>query len=321
MNHHEVFLSFKCYSGKCNSGFVINFLGAVTRREYLYCFSADKSIPLSSKEEVMYTEYPAYSEGYFEWISILQSVIQAKNKFTMFELGAGFGPHLVNACIAAPCYHGKHFPYNLVGVEAEPTHFEWMKQNFIDNNIDPTKHQLINAAVFEKDGSIYFQVGFPTYYGNQIIYRALNFRNFIKEALFFFMPHRRNRIVSREITVTDYLTGKKETGIIRNEKVKVLSLSTLLRPFDYVDLIHADIQGAEARVFKSAQRDIHKKVKRIHIGTHGSQIEDELRTLFNNLGWKCLYDYPNGQKCDTPYGTINFQDGVQVWFNQELRPL
>jgi len=84
LSHHEVFYKFKRYCGKCNPSFVINFLGAVTRREYLHYFSADKSIPPNSKEEVIYTEYPAYSEGYFEWISVLQSIIQAKDKFTMF---------------------------------------------------------------------------------------------------------------------------------------------------------------------------------------------------------------------------------------------
>lgn len=205
----------------------------------------------------------------------------------------------------------------MVGVEAEPTHFEWLKQNFIDNNIDPTRYRIINVAVFEKDGNMYFQVGFPSYYGNKLIYRELNFRNFIKEALFFFMP-RRNRTVSRGITVTDDSTGKQATGIIRNEKVKVVSLNTLLHPFDYVDLIAADIQGAEYKVFKSAKKDINKKVKRIHIGTHSIQNEVDLRGLFKNLGWKCLYDYPGGGKCSTPYGTINFQDGVQVWLNQEI---
>jgi len=315
MEHHKVFYNFKCYNGKCDPLFVVNFLGAFTRKEYLPHFSVDRLVPFDSKEKIVHTEYPEYSKEYFIWIITLESIIEAKGGFTMFKLGAGYGAKLIDACIAVRRYHGKHFPCNLVGVEAEPTHFKWMQQNCIDNNIDPASQRLINAAISEEDGSIYFTIDFPSYYGQNLVRRASNFHDIIKRILLFLIPFLR----TRKILVTDYWTGKNATGVLTEKKVKAVSLSTLLSSFDRVDLICSDIQGAENIVFKSAKKEIHTKVKKIYIGTHSSQIEDELRALFNNLGWKCLYDYPGGRKCATPYGVINFQDGVQVWLNQEMK--
>jgi len=247
LKHHEVFSYFKCYDGKCGSAFVVNFLGAITRRKFLFHFNADRSVSPDFGEEIVHTQYPELSEDYFNWIPILESVVEAQSKFTMVELGAGYGPKLVNACVAARCYHGNNFPCDLVGVEAEPTHFKWMKQNFVDNNIKPSRY-LINCAVFDKKGSVNFQVGFPSYYGQCINEIDRSFRDRLKEAAFSFIPQLNNR----EITITDYWTGKSAVGTIREKYVPTVALSEILNPFGYIDLIDSDIQGMEARVFRSA---------------------------------------------------------------------
>lgn len=50
--------------------------------------------------------------------------------------------------------------------------------------------------------------------------------------------------------------------------VRAVSLKTILAPYDSVDLIDMDVQGAEYMVLAAASRDLHDKVKRVHIGTH-----------------------------------------------------
>lgn len=110
-------------------------------------------------------------------------------------------------------------------------------------------------------------------------------------------------------------------GIIGNEqvkKVKAVNLSELLGTLDRVDLIDLDVQGAELIVLKAAAEQLDRKVKRVHIGTHSTEIEAGLRRLFDDLGWKSVHDYPLGSESVTPWGTIKFQDGVQSWINSKL---
>lgn len=55
----------------------------------------------------------------------------------------------------------------------------------------------------------------------------------------------------------------------RAEEVEAVTLSDLLEPLGCVDLVHCDVQGAEAAVFEEAAADVDAKVKRVHVGTLG----------------------------------------------------
>ena len=61
------------------------------------------------------------------------------------------------------------------------------------------------------------------------------------------------------------------------QKVPTVSLSTLLRDLDQVDLIDSDVQGAEADVFEAAAEAVDRKVSRVFIETHGLPLEERLR--------------------------------------------
>ena len=90
--------------------------------------------------------YPAFNEGYIEWIDLLESVVAARKSYTMIELGAGMGRWAVRAASAVRHYN-PNLPFRLIAVEAEPTHFEWMRLHFADNDVDPNQHSLLYAAV------------------------------------------------------------------------------------------------------------------------------------------------------------------------------
>jgi FkbM family methyltransferase len=214
--------------------------------------------------------YPPFDEEYFEWIDLLEAVTSAQGRFTMLELGAGFGRWTARAATAA---QQSNLQYFLIAVEAEPTHFEWLKQNLQDNGVRLADCHLIHAAVTDKDGKIGFRTGDPDGYGQAI-------------------------------------GGTTE--------VEAVSLSTLLRPLDRVDLIDMDVQGAELEILSAAIQPLSQKVKRVHVETHSEQLHTSIIGLFRRLGWKPHFLYMFNTADKTPWGRINFQGGTQGWLNSRL---
>jgi FkbM family methyltransferase len=270
----------------------------------------------NNRTQRVQTQYPLFEKEYLEWIDVLESVEKAEHEFTMIELGAGYGKWLVRAALALRQRKPAISPF-LIGVEAEPTHFQWMKIHFRDNGLDPDQHLLVQAAVAAEDGSALFLTGHSReWYGQSIVpdqwtSPPRSLRHTL--AILSLRLHRKN-------DEQPWLSAKKT-------KVKTISLRSLLRSLRHVDLIHIDVQGVEYDVLKAAASEIDEKVKRIHIqthgketvGTHGKEVEKELRDLFGSLGWIKINDYPVHSKSATPYGEISFVDGVQTWLNPELR--
>ena len=91
--HHPVFDKFKQHEiDVVDQAFQFNFLGVATRRYFV--------IGMAKNTEGKELSYPTFSEEYFEWIDILESVIATDQQFVMIELGAGYGRWLVIAAVA-----------------------------------------------------------------------------------------------------------------------------------------------------------------------------------------------------------------------------
>ena len=271
-HHHPAFRNFVCWEGRVPEGYIVNFLGVLTRTDN---WKGHVAIEIGyPKVRYVRTEYPPFDEDYFEWIDLLEALTAAEGRFTMVELGAGWGRWIVNA--AAALNRLGNLPHTLIGVEAEPTHFQMMVQHVAANGLDSKNFQLIEAAVTRSDGKVGFLVGETeqgdprTHYGQHI--------------------------------------GGPHT-------VDAISLRSLLELFPVVDLIDLDVQGAGFEVLEAAAEALDRKVKRIHIGTHGRNIEAALRSLFGRLGWRCRNLFPCHSSVDTEWGPISFQDGVQTWLN------
>jgi FkbM family methyltransferase len=285
--HHPVFEKFEVLtSSEISPEFHYGFLGEVIQKSF-----DDGVAAVLGLQPVIYPaggirsgDYPRLNEEYIEWIDVLETAIAATRSFTIIELGAGYGRWLVRAALAVKRCHGD-LPIKLIGVEAEPTHFHWLKQHLRNNGIDPDEHELIEAAVDEKDGEVFFHVGKPDeWYGQAIAEHA----NAASESV---------------------------------RKVRAVSPSSILSSLDSVDLIDLDVQGAEFIVLRGAISALNEKVKRVHIGTHGHDIELELRTLFRQNGWYKLNDYSCQSTEATPWGDVVFNDGVQTWINPRLSPV
>jgi len=281
-DHHPVFARFVPWRGHVDPAWDVNFLGVRTR----VAFTAGMARDVPAAARFVETAYPSFDEDYFEWIDVLDAVATATRRFTMVELGAGYGRWLVNAAAAARQCGG--FELCLVAVEAEPTHYRWMRQHFTDNGISPESHRLVEAAVSTTQERVSFQIGEPSaWYGQAIELNRWR------------VPSVRRRGLAKRTLM----------------EVPAVTLPGILGDLDEIDLIDADLQGIEADVFESAEALLSEKVKRVHIGTHGARNERRLRRLFAALGWENVYDYPSGTEVDTPWGRIAFQDGVQTWRN------
>ncbi len=279
--HHPIIEKYSPWSGLGDPRYFYNFLGAKTQRSFFdFTFK-----PNTTQQTEINTRYPTFDEEYFEYIDILEAIENSQESFTMVELGAGFGRWLVNAAVALRKESQK--PIKLVGIEAEPTHWQMMLMHFMNNEINPQEHELIEAACATSDEPVFFICGHSDQWYGQAIVSSPDAR-------------------------------QAEFPKAHTKQVAAVSLPQILNHLKKVDIIDLDVQGSEFEILCSAAGELDQKVKRVHIGTHSREIEDQLRTLFTELGWINVHDYQCQTQNSTPYGEIFFQDGVQGWINPKL---
>jgi FkbM family methyltransferase len=256
-------------------GFAVNFLGQKTNVEF--------GLPSAAAA----AEYvPEASEESYEWIAVLDAVAEAKTTFTMFELGAGYGRWLV-AAVCAARQRRPDMTFKLVAVEPEPTHFQYLRQHFSDNGLNPDDFQLIEAAVNASGEPASFIVGQPReWYGQAIVPEGFRMRDY---------------------------------PMATTVRVPAVKLVDLLEPHDYVDLLDADIQGAELEVVQASITAIGNKVRRAYISTHSKEIHKSVADIFREAGWiaQAMHGWTGGPEA-TQFGTVPFIDGIQYWLNPRM---
>lgn len=249
--------------------------------------------------------YPSKDEEYFEWISLLRAVSEAKQSFTVVELGAGFGRWAARAVLAA---RQKELDPSVILVEADPVHLNWAHDHMRVNGIHG-KVQYIEAAIGAVAGRSQFVVKRPDFAASdeprQWYGQALNWTNtqhhVMTDRSYFGRP------------VADNGTGWDMID------VDVVTLDDVLRGVERVDLLDMDIQGAEADVIEGGIDILCAKVARTHIGTHSHEVEARIRSVMLARGWVAEWDFPCTSLVDTVYGPIRFGDGAQAWINPLLR--
>jgi len=279
---------------------VIDFIGSKTRRIY------EAGMPGHSLAggvaELVTPPYPSFDNEYFEWVDILESVAAATGSFVMVELGAGFGRWSIRAALAVRRKRGCRF--HSIAVEAEPHHFRWLVDHFKQNDVDPGEHELVWAAIGAQPGFVPFWTGEASgWYGQAVSSEVHESLPDVKT---------RRRLKARSLLGRPPVQTEDGKAVIWVPRV---TLKELLAPHPHVDLIDIDVQGCEVEVLESAMDLLNERVRRIHIGTHSAQIEEELRSLFSGFGWEKRNDYPCLSQALTPYGEMTFGDGVQTWLN------
>ena len=233
----------------------------------------------------MHIDHPRVDEEYFEWITLLTTISQASDQFCIAEIGAGWGRWMASAAVLC---RSKGIDCSLIGVEAEPSRFEYMMMVLRDNEVDPDDHDLLEAAVADADGEV-FLAGIDTsrdVYAHQII---------------------------RPDEVLEF--QRLPEYVIRS--VPAYSLQTVCATHRYIDLVDIDVQGAEYDILAGSFEAVSWKIGVVHIGTHSREVEKSLHKLFKTMGWLSAFSYPSHSTVPTGFGTVTFHDGVQTWVSPD----
>lgn len=79
------------------------------------------------------------------------SILSANSRrIVIVDVGAGYGKYLMLGEKSARTLYGAKSTVKLVGVEAEPGHFEFMKRHLLDNGVDWRGERLLNKALFSE---------------------------------------------------------------------------------------------------------------------------------------------------------------------------
>jgi hypothetical protein len=310
----KVILSFPRYEGAGTPGFVTDFLGVRTRLSY---FSG------IDHYGGMVETYPLpcnFHANAIEWAGVLRAVEEAEGPgFVALELGAGWGPWLVTAGVAA---RNKGLAnVRLIGVEGSGKHLDFMRTHFRDNRFDPGEHQLLHGIVGPHDGTAHFPI-IPegaADWGAEAKFQT-------RLAVTPIAPPQRGLVrrlgrpvirLLRKIKAVHRLQNPPLNPAVRTEQLPCYSLRTLLEPYPAADFVHIDIQGAEFDVIAAARAVLEAKVRRLIIGTHGRLIEERLMRELAGRGWRleseeaCVFE----QNDEHIYLR---GDGCQVWKNPRL---
>ncbi|WP_068082679.1 FkbM family methyltransferase [Polycladidibacter stylochi] len=250
--------------------------------------------------------YPGINEEYFEWIDIYLSVLGAGIHYKMAELGAGYGRWGMNAAQAA-VQLGKQA--EIYFVEAEPQHVRWIHEHAGLNSDDLFDYEVVDGVVAAENGCCNFYVSD----GQELDVKKSRewFGQSIATEAAADIAQDKSEYMGHE--VIECASGAKAIEVTAH------SINDLLAKWGELDLIDMDVQGEEASIIEAGIEQLSENVKRLHIGTHYAEGEARIRAALQEAGWVCLRDYVAGQKQPTPYGEIDFSDGVQSWINPRFK--
>jgi FkbM family methyltransferase len=275
-HHHPIFSRFEGVKSVGTGRHVFDFIGSATDSSFKrgwdrFALGAGVSAQ---------PPYPTVNEHYFDWIATLLAVDRASGVFRMAELGAGWAPWIVRAALAS-----RQRPnierLELVAVEADEAHFNWVLQHLHDNAVGGPGVHVMRGALSDALG----KVRFPKIDRPDEDYGAST------------------RAISAE-----YI------------EVPALTLADVLGKFSGpVDFLHVDIQGAEYEVIPPSMSLLRDVVKTAMVGTHIS-LDDHHRMVgyFREHGWREICNYDRNALCDTAYGQVQFGDGFVFFENPKF---
>jgi FkbM family methyltransferase len=294
------------WCGEVPDGYVVDFLGILRDGKFLW----NQAGPCGG--QYVTTSLPTLAtdgEGWFEVADWLISAHEARQQYVAVSLGASFGYQLVGAWKALQAVNP--LPARLVAVEPVPQNCAWIRRHMATNGINPDDHWIIQAALGHDNEPVLFPVGAPgTGLQNSHVVNATESRQSYAEAL------RRQGQCER---VLESILLYNSTGIMRelghgySAELKLVSAVTLrdvLAPLDRIDLLEVDIQQSEIEVIPPCMEIVNRKVRRIHVGTHGREAHDLLRALFSRAKWEIVFDYAPNSRHVTGRGSMDLGDGI-----------
>ncbi len=221
-----------------------------------------------------------------EWAAVLRAVDLAHERFSIIELGCGWGCWLNNAGRAAK---RRGLAIDLIGIEGDAGHLQFARETCAANGIEPSEVTLIHGLA-GPDTSVAL---FPK--------QAVAGSSWGLEPIFDPSPEDRARIM--------------QTG--QFEELPVLNLADVIGERSQIDLLHIDIQGGEADLVEACLPLLRDRLAYLVIGTHSRPIEGRLMAALSADGWVLEIERPAIITIDRNAVTLVI-DGVQGWRNPRL---
>jgi FkbM family methyltransferase len=279
--HPRIFYEFERKKSVSDGCSVYDFIGSAI--EAAYKCGWGKNIAPSG--EVIKPGYPQPSEWTVDWIACLLSAKLAGDRFNVIELGAGYGQWMVTSILAYKALN-PDCPAHGMAVEAEKTHYEWLQSHVKKNlgSYDDVRTDLLFAAVGYDGVALFPTVAEP----------AQNYGAAYQSP------------------------GSGE----RMQETECLSMRAIDARFSEatVDLIHVDIQGAEADLIANPGfEEALAKTRFALFGTHRSNdLHHEVKKRLEVAGMHILIEWPRQSVIETPFGSINTNDGAILAANPDL---
>jgi hypothetical protein len=317
-DYRDVFDGIEPFAGEVPIGFSVDFLGTLVDARFREYLGVDPEKTGGAFVDTRLPDLEADNEGWFEAVDWVVAAREARGSYVMVTLGACYGAQAVGACRTLQRLN--RMPYRLVAVEPVPQNFAWIGEHMRDNAIDPDGQWLLPFAISDRNDPVYFPVGAPgsgaqnCYSTNEREAREVYVRQLLagdpEEAL-------RNLVLNNTTGITkDLVPGEDLFAEIK--LVSAITLRDVLSPFDFVDYVEADIQQSEILVFPPYLDLLRKKVRRIHIGTHGIEVHQSLHELFAGDGWDVVFSFEPNSSFVTPLGAFSVNDGVLTVRNPDL---
>ena len=306
----NAFANIRPWAGLVPKGYLVDFLGTLTDANFRTMFGVN---PASVGGTQVQTRVPVIEdgEGWFEAVNWVEAAREARDRFVMVTLGACYGAQAVGSYRALQALNP--MPCRLVAVEPEPENYQWTRKHMSDNGIDPDAQWLLPMAISAGNEPVLFPVGSPgtgaqnCFSTNEGAARDIYAREIIatgrvEQAL-------RNLLINNTTGLTkDLVPGQNFMAEIK--LMSAVTLRDVLGPFDFVDYVESDIQQSEIVVFPPYLDLLKRKVRRVHIGTHGIDVHQALHRLFEQDGWEIVFSFVPNAKHQSTLGSFETNDGV-----------
>lgn len=288
-HYHSVFDVVKCILGhaapvpQSHLGYLTNYLGVVIDPKFFPQLLDGRA------GEVEGPPIPGnWHADMAEFAAALRAVDLSRGRFTMIELGCGWGCWMNNTGVAAR-RAGREV--QLIGVEADEGHIGFAKEACAANGFDDSSVSLHHGIAASRRGVALF-------------------------------PRQDRPGISWGLEPILGATDAQRQQALQSgnySELPMVALSDLVGTHERIDFLHIDIQGGEADVVESCLPVLQKKIAYMFIGTHSRQIEGRLFDTLLQAGWRLEIERPGLLKLDgsAPYMWV---DGVQGWRNPLLLP-
>lgn len=221
-----------------------------------------------------------------EWAAALRAVDLARDRFTMIELGCGWGCWMNNTGMAA-----RHagLRVSLIGIEGDEGHIGYAHEAAAVNGFDPADITLHHGIAAARAGTALF-------------------------------PRQDRAGVSWSLEPVFHATPAQIAAAVASGKfdeLPMVPLETLIGGREKIDLLHIDIQGGEADLIADCLPLLRERVAYLLIGTHSRQIEGRILGLLAENGWVLEIERPAILSLAGPHPVVTV-DGVQGWRNSAL---